>query len=144
MRFWVGVFLGVRASLFILVEGGAGTGKTLLGIEFLVCGAKHYKEKGVFVSFEESPQVIQTNANGLPWNLQHLVEKRMLEFLYTEQLEVIRGLVQGGIFLKTELVRHRRVHFIEVYKMRGTGYLPGCHLMEVSGSGIKVFPRSGG
>ncbi|HKZ53730.1 MAG TPA: ATPase domain-containing protein, partial [Candidatus Acidoferrales bacterium] len=36
-----------------LVSGCAGSGKTLLGLEFLVRGATQYNEPGVFMSFEE-------------------------------------------------------------------------------------------
>jgi predicted ATP-dependent serine protease len=37
-----------------LVSGGAGSGKTLFGLEFLVRGATQYSEPGVFMSFEET------------------------------------------------------------------------------------------
>jgi circadian clock protein KaiC len=37
-----------------LVSGGAGSGKTLFGLEFLVRGATQFGEAGVFMSFEES------------------------------------------------------------------------------------------
>jgi predicted ATP-dependent serine protease len=37
-----------------LVCGGAGSGKTLFGLEFLVRGATRYNEPGVFISFEET------------------------------------------------------------------------------------------
>ena len=37
-----------------LVCGGAGCGKTLLAMEFLVRGATEYGEPGVFMAFEET------------------------------------------------------------------------------------------
>ena len=37
-----------------LISGGAGSGKTLFGMEFLVRGATQYNEPGVFISFEET------------------------------------------------------------------------------------------
>ena len=37
-----------------LVCGSAGSGKTLMGMEFLVKGAKRYDEPGVFMAFEET------------------------------------------------------------------------------------------
>ncbi|MBW2119871.1 MAG: KaiC 1, partial [Deltaproteobacteria bacterium] len=37
-----------------LVCGGPGCGKTLLSMEFIVHGAEQFKEKGVYVTFEES------------------------------------------------------------------------------------------
>ena len=37
-----------------LVTGSAGSGKTLLAMEFLVKGATVYNEPGVFMAFEET------------------------------------------------------------------------------------------
>ena len=37
-----------------LVTGSAGAGKTLLGLQFLVAGAREYGEPGVLLTFEES------------------------------------------------------------------------------------------
>ena len=37
-----------------LLCGGAGCGKTMLAMEFLVRGAAEYGEPGVFVAFEET------------------------------------------------------------------------------------------
>ncbi|HEX6271214.1 MAG TPA: ATPase domain-containing protein, partial [Anaerolineales bacterium] len=39
-----------------LVAGGAGCGKTLFAMEFLVNGATQHNEPGVFVAFEESAE----------------------------------------------------------------------------------------
>jgi KaiC len=40
----------------ILVEGAAGTGKTLLGMEFIYRGVTQYNEPGLIASFEVAPQ----------------------------------------------------------------------------------------
>ncbi len=48
-----------------LVCGGPGTGKTLLGLEFLVKGAVDYGEPGVFMSFEESADDLTQNVASL-------------------------------------------------------------------------------
>jgi KaiC/GvpD/RAD55 family RecA-like ATPase len=39
--------------------GSAGSGKTLLGVEFLFEGAMRYNEPGVFVAFEETAEDLQ-------------------------------------------------------------------------------------
>ena len=39
-----------------LVCGSAGSGKTLMAMEFLVKGAKNYDEPGVFMAFEETEE----------------------------------------------------------------------------------------
>src|SRR6185436_18106222 len=48
-----------------LVCGGAGCGKTLLAVEFLVRGATQFGEPGVFMSFEESAADLSQNVRSL-------------------------------------------------------------------------------
>ena len=48
-----------------LVCGGAGCGKTLLAMEFLVRGATQFNEPGVFISFEESAADLTQNVMSL-------------------------------------------------------------------------------
>ena len=45
---------GLPSGRPTLVSGGAGSGKTMFGLEFLVRGATQYGEPGVFMSFEET------------------------------------------------------------------------------------------
>lgn len=48
-----------------LVCGGAGCGKTLLAVEFIVRGARDFNEPGVFLAFEESVREISDNVASL-------------------------------------------------------------------------------
>jgi predicted ATP-dependent serine protease len=45
-----------------LVCGGAGCGKTLLAMEFLVRGAEQYNEPGAFMAFEETAEELKLRA----------------------------------------------------------------------------------
>jgi circadian clock protein KaiC len=54
-----------------VVSGGPGSGKTVLGIEFLCRGAMA-GEPGVFVTFEERAQAIRLNASAMGWDLAAL------------------------------------------------------------------------
>src|SRR6202167_2323200 len=45
---------GLPRGRVTLVAGSAGAGKTLLGMNFLVAGARQYGEPGVLLTFEES------------------------------------------------------------------------------------------
>jgi circadian clock protein KaiC len=51
-----------------VVSGGAGSGKTLLGLEFLYRGAQN-GEAGIFVGCEESVEQMHQNAATLGWDL---------------------------------------------------------------------------
>ena len=45
---------GIPKGRPTLVTGAAGSGKTLIALEFLVKGATLYNEPGVFMAFEET------------------------------------------------------------------------------------------
>jgi len=59
----------------VLVCGGPGCGKTLLGLQFVVRGAERFGESGVIVSFEESRQALMQNALAVGCDLPQLVER---------------------------------------------------------------------
>jgi circadian clock protein KaiC len=54
-----------------VVSGGPGSGKTVLGLEFLCRGAMA-GEPGVFVTFEERAEAIRLNASSMGWDLAAL------------------------------------------------------------------------
>jgi len=61
-----------------LVCGSAGCGKTLLGMEFLVRGARQFGEAGVCMSFEERTSDLVENVASLGFELQHLVDRKQI------------------------------------------------------------------
>jgi circadian clock protein KaiC len=69
---------GLPRGRTTLVAGGPGCGKTLLGMEFLVCGALQYHEPGVFVAFEETASELGENVRSLGYELQALIESKKL------------------------------------------------------------------
>ena len=73
-----------------LVCGGAGCGKTLLAMEFLVRGATEFNEPGVFMAFEESAKDLTRNVASLGFDLKDLVarKKLVLDFVYVERSEI--------------------------------------------------------
>jgi circadian clock protein KaiC len=77
-----------------LVCGGAGCGKTLLAMEFLVHGALDYDEPGVFMSFEETADELVENGRSLGFDLQRLRARRRLLLDYV-RLEP-NALIESG------------------------------------------------
>lgn len=73
-----------------LVCGGAGCGKTLFGMEFLVRGALQYNEPGVFMAFEESAEELTKNVASLGWDLKELDEQKklLIDYVYIERSEI--------------------------------------------------------
>ncbi len=56
----------------ILVSGPPGSGKTVFGLQFLISGALHTDEPGIFVSFDDLPRHIRNDMNSFGWNIQQL------------------------------------------------------------------------
>ncbi len=65
-----------------LVYGSAGSGKTLLCMEFLVRGATQFDEPGVFMSFEETEGELTTNVGSLGFDVKKLVDSGKLSIDY--------------------------------------------------------------
>ncbi|NOS85856.1 MAG: circadian clock protein KaiC [Ignavibacteria bacterium] len=72
-----------------LICGGAGCGKTLFAMEFLVRGVTEFNEPGVFISFEESEKELTANVASLGFDLKKLVaqKKIWLEHIHVERDE---------------------------------------------------------
>lgn len=73
-----------------LVCGGAGCGKTLLAMEFLVRGATQFNEPGVFMSFEENAKDLTENVASLNFDLKHLVAQKIIvvDHVFIERSEI--------------------------------------------------------
>jgi len=56
----------------ILLTGPPGSGKTVLGLQFLINGALNYNEPGIFVSFDDLPRHIRTDMKSFGWNIEQL------------------------------------------------------------------------
>src|SRR5437868_15482557 len=61
-----------------LICGGAGCGKSLLGIEFLVRGIMEFDEPGVLMTFEEPPESVAQNVASLGFVLPALMPQTQL------------------------------------------------------------------
>jgi circadian clock protein KaiC len=73
-----------------LVCGGAGSGKTLLAVSFLVHGIEQFGEPGVLMTFEESAQDLASDVRSLGFDLPRLVEAGTLaiDHVHIERSEI--------------------------------------------------------
>ncbi len=74
-----------------LICGGAGCGKTLFAMEFIVRGATIYNEPGVFISFEETEKELIANVGSLGFQLDRLVAKKKI---WLEHIHIERGEIE--------------------------------------------------
>lgn len=56
----------------ILVEGKAGVGKSIFGLQFLVNGAIQHGERGLLLSFDVEPNKLYRDAMHMGWDLKQL------------------------------------------------------------------------
>ncbi len=69
---------GLPAQRTTLVCGGAGCGKTVFALEFLVRGIVEHGDPGVFVALEEAPDELAQNVRSLGFDLGDLVRRNRL------------------------------------------------------------------
>ncbi|MDY6774434.1 MAG: ATPase domain-containing protein, partial [Candidatus Nanohaloarchaea archaeon] len=71
---------GIPENNLVLIPGGAGTGKSTFGLQFLVEGARN-GETGVFISLDEEVDKVRRNARLLGWDLEGYEEKGTLRLM---------------------------------------------------------------
>ncbi len=71
-------FGGLPKGRPTLVSGGAGSGKTMLAMEFIVHGATEFNEPGVFVTFEENVNDLKQNFASIGYDLEKLIEEKKI------------------------------------------------------------------
>jgi circadian clock protein KaiC len=79
---------GIPWGSSLLIGGVAGTGKTVLSLEFIYRGAQA-GEKGILFSFEETEERLRAAARGLGWDLGREIDRGMIEIVFVPQPEIM-------------------------------------------------------
>ena len=93
-----------------LVCGGAGCGKTLFAIQFIVNGIQQHNEPGVIISFEEPKMDLTQNVASLGFDLNKLVKDKKL---YVDHVQVERSEIEETGEYDLEALFIRINHAIE-------------------------------
>lgn len=98
---------GLPEGRTTLVYGSAGSGKTLMAMEFLVKGAENYGEPGVFMAFEETAEDLAENFASLGFNLDSLEARNKLVVDYVRidksEIEETGEYDLEGLFIRLRL-----------------------------------------
>jgi circadian clock protein KaiC len=90
-----------------LVCGGAGCGKTLFAMEFLVRGATQFGESGVFMAFEETAEELAANVASLGFDVKKLEAQKKLAIDYVRiersEIEENGEYDLEGLFVRLQL-----------------------------------------
>jgi len=89
---------GIPLGSTLLIAGVAGTGKTVLLLEFIYRGALA-GEKGVVFSFEETEERLRALARGLGWDFDREIKRGMIEIVFIPQPNI---LVEGHLLMMQE------------------------------------------
>ena len=87
---------GFEKDSTVLVDGAVGTGKTLLGLQFLYKGIVEEGEPGMFISFEEDRESLYKHAKQFGWDFEKYEAEgkfRLLEFKPHQMTKIIE---EGG------------------------------------------------
>lgn len=85
-----------------MVEGAPGTGKTTLGLQFLIEGTRR-GEAGLYISFEEFPAQLYADARRIGWDLRALEAEGSLKVLFMTPEDLLEGLEQVGSELEESI-----------------------------------------
>ena len=73
---------GIPTGRPTLICGEAGSGKTLVSLEFIVKGITEFNEPGVFMAFEEKAAELALNVGSLGFDLEQLQKDKKLKIDY--------------------------------------------------------------
>jgi circadian clock protein KaiC len=91
---------GIPRGSSLLVGGVAGTGKTVLLLEFIYRGAIA-GEKGIVFSFEETAARLRAAARGLGWDLDDQIARGMVQIVFIPQPNIM---VEAHLLMMRERV----------------------------------------
>jgi circadian clock protein KaiC len=117
---------GIPRGNVILLEGGIGTGKTTIGVEFIYRGASQFDEPGVIVLFEVSPHKLMRDARQLGWDLEELERQDRLKIVFTTRDVLRQELQQADSVLLAEAskIGARRIFVDGVARLMGGNGTP--------------------
>ena len=125
---------GIPRGNVILVEGAAGTGKTLLGLEFIYRGVTSYQEPGLIVSFEVAPQKLIRDALNFGWDLAALQQQNRLKLLFTSPQVLSQELNSpDSLLLETAAQMGAQRLFIDGLSLLRTVSLPSLTVATATG-----------
>jgi len=74
---------GIPRTNVILVQGVTGSGKTLIGSEFIYRGIAQHNEPGLIVVFETNPDKLIRDAAEFGWSLDEVQQQKKLQIIFT-------------------------------------------------------------
>ena len=144
----------------IMVAGAPGTGKTTLGLQYLVNGASKFGENGIYVTFEQMPDQIYRDATAFGWDLRKLERENKLKIVCTSpdllipgdgehlldetlrQLKprriVIDSLSHLAMYIDEKNLRKETYRLLNYFKTKGLTSLSAWETSQIAGQDFSV------
>lgn len=87
---------GFKVGSVNMIGGGAGSGKSIFCMQFLVDGIDNHNEPGVYISFEENDEKMVEDFKRLGWNVEEKIKNKQLIIMYYTPEQVEKVLDAGG------------------------------------------------
>ena len=117
---------GLTAERLYLIEGSPGTGKTTLGLQFLLAG-RDAGERGIYVTLSESKGELEEIAKSHGWTLDgvevhELVDSELevdrVQYTMFEPAEIELGNTMGSVQKQIESLKPNRIVFDSLSELR--------------------------
>lgn len=98
---------GLKDNSINLVVGGAGTGKTIFAIQFLVNGIKNSNETGMYITFEEKKEKLYSDMLSMGWDLEKYEKEGKFIFIEYNPEQVKKVLIEGGGTIESVITKSK-------------------------------------
>lgn len=87
---------GLERGSVNLVAGEAGTGKSIVSLQYLYNGATQYNQNGLYITFEEKKSAVFRHMKRFGWDLQELEKNKKLFIYEYAPSEIDKFINEGG------------------------------------------------
>ncbi len=107
---------GIPSQSTVLAIGGPGTGKTILGLQFMVEGLK-LGESGIIILFEEREDQLIYEASRMGWDLKGFMDSGLLRIIYANPRDISPDEHNLEIKSQVEDINVKRLLYDGVYNL---------------------------
>jgi circadian clock protein KaiC len=105
----------------VVVQGGAGTAKTLMSLQFLYHGATECNEPGAILTFSEGEDAIFQHGRMFGWDLQALAARKKFTVIKYSPSEIVKIMGEGGGLIRDTIeslgVRRLVIDSVSAYEL---------------------------
>jgi len=89
-----------------LISGSPGTGKSIFGMQYIHTGATKFKERGLYISFEQRIPEIYDQAKRFGWDFASLEKRGLVKFIFIDMTQRVLDENETYIGLLQRYAKH--------------------------------------